>query len=45
MSDKVNFGVAGREGGLGRIKKHLDKVRALIQDPNFLEGKMCSSTH
>ena len=39
MSDKVNFGVAEREGGLGRIKERLDKVRALIQEPEFLEGK------
>ncbi len=51
MSDKVNFGVAerqgepagagrrpGAEGGLGRIKERLDKVRALIQEPEFLEG-------
>lgn len=31
--------VAEREGGLGRIKERLDKVRALIQEPEFLEGK------
>ena len=38
MSDKVNFGGAERESGLGRIKERLDKVRALIQEPEFLEG-------
>ena len=43
MSDKVNFGVAEREGGLGRIKERLDKVRTLIQEPEFLEGKGLSN--
>ena len=56
MSDKVNFGVAERQGeparagrcpgaefGLGRIKERLDKVRALIQEPEFLEGKGLSN--
>ncbi len=56
MSDKVNFGVAERqgepvrarrcpetEGGLGRIKERLDKVWALIQEPEFLEGKGLSN--
>ena len=33
----------GAEGGLGRIKERLDKVRALIQEPEFLEGKGLSS--
>ena len=33
MSDKVNFSTAERESGLGRIKERLDKVRALIQEP------------
>ena len=43
MSDKVNFGAAGREGGLGRIKERLDKVRVLIQKSDFLEGKGLSN--
>ena len=43
MSDKVNFGVAEREGGLGCIKERLDKVRTLIQEPEFLEGKGLSN--
>ena len=43
MSNKVNFGKAEREGGLGRIKERLDKVRALIQEPEFLEGKGLSN--
>ena len=38
MSDKVNFSAAERESGRGRIKERLDKVRALIQEPEFLEG-------
>ncbi len=33
----------GAEGGLGRIKERLDKVRALIQEPEFLEGKGLSN--
>ena len=43
MSDKVNFSAAERESGLGRIKERLDKVRALIQEPEFLEGKGLSN--
>ena len=43
MNDKVNFGTAEGEGGLGRIKERLDKVRALIQEPEFLEGKGLSN--
>ena len=43
MSDKVNFGTVEREGGLSRIKERLDKVRALIQKPEFLEGKGLSN--
>lgn len=73
MSDKVDFGVAerqgesararrrsslrsgqclacaagtqhpGAEGSLGSIKERLDKVRALIQEPEFLEGKGLSN--
>ena len=43
MSDKVNFGAAGREGGLGRIKERLDKVRVLIQKSDFLEGEGLSN--
>ena len=37
---EVNF---EREGGAGRIKERLDKVRALIQTPEFLEGKGLSN--
>ena len=37
---EVNF---KREGGAGRIKERLDKVRALIQTPEFLEGKGLSN--
>ena len=43
MSDKVNFSAAERESGLGRIKERLDKVRALIQEPEFLKGKGLSN--
>ena len=43
MSDKVNFSAAERESGLGRIKERLDKVRALIQESEFLEGKGLSN--
>ena len=43
MSDKVNFGAAERESGLGRIKERLDTVRALIQKTEFLEGKGTSN--
>ena len=33
----------GTEFDLGRIKERLDKVRALIQEPEFLEGKGLSN--
>ena len=33
----------GAEGGPGRIKERLDKVRALIQKPEFLEGRGLSN--
>lgn len=43
MNDKVNPVVAGRENSLDRIKERLDKVRVLIQEPEFLEGKGLSN--
>ena len=43
MSDRVNFDVAEREGGLGRLNERLDKLRSLVQDRDFLEGKGLSN--
>lgn len=39
----MNSGAVRREGGLGRIKERLDKVWALIQEPEFLKGKGLSN--
>lgn len=43
MSDKLNFGAAAREGGLGQIKERLDYLRTEIQTPEFLGGKGLSN--
>ena len=55
MNDKGNFsgaerqgepvwdGHSGAEGGLSRLKERLDKLRVLIQEPEFLEVKGLSN--